>query len=188
MNPIRNAAAALGVAALVLAAGPVLAEPPGMGMGHPGMGMEHGGMGMGTDHGMGMQHGGATGHETRPHNAALHFLQMADALGLDDAQKARLRKLRDDWIESNAANEARLKAAESDLGTMLAADTFDLKPVDAQLAVIGKVEGQLWHAFAAQLKEIKDLLTDDQRARLRERHRMGPGMGMGMGQGMGMGR
>jgi len=189
MNPIRTAlgAAVLGTAVLALTAAPALAEPPGMGMQQPGAG-PHAGMGMsgGMGHkGMGM-HGGGMGHAMRPHNAAAHFIAMADALGLDDAQKARLQKLRDEWIESNAANEARLKAAEADLNRMLAADTIDLKPVDAQLAIVGKVEGQLWHAFAAQLKSIKDLLTDDQRARLREHHRMGMGSGMG-GSGMGPG-
>jgi Spy/CpxP family protein refolding chaperone len=188
MNPKRTpwVPAAWALAALALAATPALAEPPGMGhagMGHAGMG--HGGMGHG---GMGMQHGGkmggGEGHGMRPHNAAVHFLQMADALGLDDAQKARLRKLRDEWIESNAANEARLKAAEADLKGMLSADTFDLKAVDTQLSMVGKVEGQLWHAFAAQLAEIKDMLTDEQRARLRQRHGMGAGMGMRPGMGM----
>jgi Spy/CpxP family protein refolding chaperone len=186
MNPKRTpwVPAAWALAALALAATPALAEPPGMGHAS----MDHGGMGM--QHGAKM--GGGEGHGMRPHNAAVHFLQMADALGLDDAQKARLRKLRDEWIESNAANEARLKAAEADLKGMLSADTFDLKAVDTQLSMVGKVEGQLWHAFAAQLAEIKGMLTDDQRARLRQRHGMGPGMGMspgmGMGPGMGMHR
>lgn len=191
MNPIRTAwaPAAWSFAALGLVATPVLADPPGMGMGqHPGMGMAHGAMGM-EAHGMGMGmtgHGGM-GHEMRPHDAAAHFLLMADTLGLDDTQKDKLRKLRDDWIESNAANEARLTAAQADLGVMLAADTIDLKPVNAQLAIVGKIEGQLWQAFAAQLKAVKDLLTEDQRARLRDWHRGGPGAGMGPGMGMGMG-
>jgi hypothetical protein len=192
MNPIRTpgrtawAPAAWGLAALGLVATPALADPP-MGPGMHGAGMEamdSGDMGM-DHHGMGM-HGGM-GHEMRPHNAAAHFLMMADTLGLDDGQKDRLRKLRDDWIEANAANEARLKAAQEDLGNMLGADTIDLKPANAQLAIIGKVEGQLWQAFVGQLKTIKDLLTDDQRARLRDWHHRGPGMGMGFGMGPGMG-
>jgi len=191
MNPIRTTGtlAALGLAVLAYAASPAQADPPAMGMGmqHPGMGMTaHGEMGMGMDHhamGMGMMGHGGMGHEMRPHNAAVHFLMMADALGLDDTQKDKLRKLRDDWIETNSTNEERLEAAQADLNAMLTADTFDLKPVDAQLAIVGKIEGQLWHAFAAQLKGIKDLLTDDQRARLRDHHRMG-GSGMGMGPGM----
>ncbi len=188
MRPTRTpgrtpwAPAAWTLAALCLVATPALADPPGKGM-HPGMGMQHGGMGMGKDHGMGY------GHGMRPHNAAIHFLAMSDRLGLDDAQVAELRKLRDDWIESNATNEARLKAAQADLSELLAADSIDMKAADAQLAVVGKVEGQLWHAYVAQLKDIKDLLTDDQRARLRSWHSgmgHGPGMGMGMGPGMGM--
>jgi len=172
-----------GMLAAALLASPALADPPdGMGhppmggMGHPPMaGMGHPGMGGmmdGHDHGaMGRHPGG--GHEYGPHNAAVHFLGMADFLGLDDTQRDRLRKLRDDWIEANSTNEERLEAAQADLGDMLAADTIDLKAVNEQLTIVGKVEGQLWRAFAAQLAAIKEMLTDDQRARLREHHRMG---------------
>lgn len=163
--------------AAALLATPALADPPaGMGhpqmggMGHPPMsGMGHPGMG----EMMNRHHEGKGGHDFGPHNAAVHFLRMADFLGLDDTQQDRLRKLRDDWIEANSTNEERLEAAEADLREMLAADMIDLKAVNAQLAIVGKVEGQLWRAFAAQLAAIKEMLTDDQRARLREHHRRG---------------
>jgi Spy/CpxP family protein refolding chaperone len=169
--------------ALPLAAAPALADPPagmgpGMGGMHPGMGM---GMGMGP--GMDMPPGGGMGmgmgerggdHGLQPHNAAVHFLRMADALGLDAGQLDKLRKLRDAWIDNNAAAEAHLEAAQNDLKALLFADTIDTKAVETKLAEIGPIEGQLWRAFAQQLLEIKAMLTDDQRARLRERMRRHP--------------
>jgi Spy/CpxP family protein refolding chaperone len=160
-----------------LLAAPALADPPGAGTrpgmaGHPGMGMQggmgmHGGSGMGMHGGMGM----GRGQGLQPHNAAAHFLKMADALDLDDGQRAKLRKLRDAWIDNNASNEARLRAAQADLKALLFADTFDLKAVDAVLEKIGPIEGQLWRDYAQQLLEIKSMLNDDQRARLRQRMR-----------------
>jgi hypothetical protein len=165
-----------GALALALTASPALADPPaGMGPMHPGMGT---GMGMGSEMGPGMGSGGGMGmqgkggsHGFGPHNAAVHFLKMADALGLDAGQVAKLRQLRDDWIDNNAASEARLEAAQSDLKALLFADSIDLKAVEAALARIGPIEAQLWRAFAQQLLEIKGMLNDDQRARLKTRMR-----------------
>lgn len=157
-----------------LLAAPALADPPaGMGM-HPGMGVHPPmGAGSGPGMGMGMHEGmgdhGRGGHGLQPHNAAIHFLKMADALGLDAGQVEKLRKLRDDWIDNNAANEAHLAAAQGDLRRMLFADTIDRKAVEDELAKIGPIEGQLWRAFVQQLLEIKNMLTDEQRARLRQR-------------------
>ena len=144
---------------------------PGMGE-HPGMGMQgHGGMAMGKSSGHG-QHG------MRPHNAAVHFLKMADALDITDDQRAKLIKLRDDYIAKNATTEAQLKAGYSDLPGLLHANDIDMKAADALLNKVGKLEAQLWHAFAQQLHDIKALLTTEQKSALNDMHRMPhPGMG-----------
>jgi len=140
-------------------------------MGMPGMGM-HGGMGgMGMRGDQGMRHGGKEGHRFGPHNAAVHFIGMADMLGLDAGQVQKLQDMRDAWIEANSTKEARLKAAEADVKGLLSADDIDMKAVDAKLALIGQLEGPLWHDFARQLADIKGLLTDDQKAKLRQHHR-----------------
>jgi len=169
-----------GLLGAALAGAPAaLADPPGgPGMGRmepgmgPGMGMHPGmGGGMGPGMGMGGMHGDGHGmgqHRLQPHNAALHFLKMADVLGLDAGQMEKLRKLRDAWIDNNAANEAHLEAAQSDLQDMLFADSIDRKAVENKLAEIGPIEGQLWRAFVQQLLEIKATLTDAQKAKLRQ--------------------
>ncbi len=153
-------------------AGAALAAPPG-GMGGHGKGM----------HGATGHHGGYRGghHGLRPHNAAAHFLRMANRLGLDKGQVQRLRELRDRYIEEHAVTEARLRAAQQDLQALLRADTIDKDKAGELLGRIGQLEGQLWQAFIDQLATIKELLTPEQRQRLRMMHRrMGHGTGSGM--------
>jgi len=143
--------------------------------------------GMGK-HGMtGARHGGH--HSLRPHNAAAHFLKMARRLGLDEKQLQRLRELRDRYIEEHAATEARLRAARQDLQALLRAETLDKAKAGELLGRIGQLERELWQAFIDQLAAIKELLTPEQRQRLRMmHHRMGPGVGGGMPAGHPMGR
>jgi len=147
MNPTRTAwaPAAWALAALAMVAAPALAEPgPGM------------------------------GPRLQPHNAAVHFLRMADVLGLDAAQVAKLRRLRDAWIANNTANEAHLEGAESDLQALLFARSIDRKAVEEKVAQIGPAESQLWLAFTQQLLEIDQMLTDAQKAKVREIRRSHP--------------
>ena len=137
--------------------------------GHQGMGMQgHGDMGMGGHGKYGM----------RPHNAAAHFLKMATLLELTDEQTAKLTRMRDDYIAKNATTEEQLKAAYSDLPRLLYADDVDMKAVDALFDKVGKMESQLWHAYAQQLHDIKALLTPQQKASLKDAYNMShPGMG-----------
>jgi Spy/CpxP family protein refolding chaperone len=149
MNGIRTASAATVLATLALiaqvtAATPAAADPPGM------------------------------GPMLQPHNAAVHFLDMAGALGLDDAQVAKLRRLRDAWIANNSTNEARLEAAEIDLQALLFARSVDRRAIEDEVAQIGPMESQLRLAFTQQLLEIDQMLTDPQKARLREIRRRHP--------------
>ncbi len=121
----------------------------------------HGGM-KGGKHGM---------KQMEPHNAAVHFLMMAEKLDLNADQIAHLQALRDAFITDHAVHGAQLKAAKSDLKRLLHADTIDMAQVEATLATIGKVEGPMWHAFAKQLAEIKSMLTVGQRQVLKGMHK-----------------
>jgi Spy/CpxP family protein refolding chaperone len=160
---------------------------------HSGMGMS----GHGHGHGMGMMAGGMGMHGMHgmhPHNAAKHFLDMGPALNLTDAQIKKLTTLRDQYIDKNAMAEQQLKAAYDDLGRALYGDSVDMDTVNALLAKIGKLDGQLWHAYAQQLHDIKAMLTPDQKQALNNmwHHGMHGGMPMPhhhkpMGKGMGMG-
>ncbi|TPW16177.1 MAG: hypothetical protein FD130_1073 [Halothiobacillaceae bacterium] len=129
---------------------------PDMGA-HHGQSMGHSGHGMG--HGNQMQGYG-------PHNAADHFLKMGSHLKLSAEQNKQLTTLRDSYIEKNALAEEQLNAAQSDIGKTLFGDEVDLTAANALLDKIGKLESQLWRAFAQQLHDIKALLTPEQKKAL----------------------
>ncbi len=176
-RPGRRLARWAGGLALLLA-GAAAAASPGMMVSPMGM--------MGMKEGM-KAHGYGHGHHAlAPHNAAAHFLMMAGRLGLDEQQRRRLRELRDRWIEEHAADEARLRAARQDLQAVLRADTIDRAKAEELLGRIGQLEQGLWRAFIEQLATIKEMLTPEQRQRLRMMHRMMKGHGMGMPMGGGM--
>ena len=120
----------------------------------------HSGMGMsGHGHGMGK-------HGMQPHNAAKHFLKMGPSLNLTDNQVKQLTTLRDDYIDKNATAEQQLKAAYEDLGLALYGDNVDMKVVNSLFEKIGKLDSQLWHAYAQQLHDIKAMLTTEQKQSL----------------------
>lgn len=151
---------------------------------HPGMSMGgHGhGMGMGGGMGYGM-------HGLQPHNAAEHFLKMSSSLKLSDEQIKQLTKLRDEYIEKNATTEQQLKVAYGDVPRILYADDVDMNAANALFEKIGKMDSQLWHAYAQQLHDIKAMLTSEQKQALsslwQDRHRSMEGMhgDMPMGHG-----
>lgn len=173
-NPVQpaNLAVTLLLSALLLA--PAAFAQPGphapMGPMPGGMVGMHGGPGSpGGMHGGKGMHGG--GHQFGPHNAAAHFLQMADWLELTDSQVSRIRDMRDAWISAHAIHEAELDAAQDDLRAALFAPEVDKAAAEKALATIGTLEGQLWRDFVEQLAALKGLLDKNQRARLAERHR-----------------
>ena len=128
---------------------------------HSGMGMSAHGHGMGGGMGHGM-------HGMQPHNAAEHFLKMESSLKLSDDQIKQLTKLRDEYIEKNATAEDQIKVANEDLARALYGDSVDMNAVNALFEKIGKLDGQLWHAYAQQLHDIKAMLTAEQKQSLND--------------------
>jgi hypothetical protein len=128
------------------------------GMDQPGMGMEHPGMGQMWNH----ERGGGKPHWMSPHNAAVHFLQMKDALGLSEKQVSDLKGLRDAYRTENTVNEAKLKSAEEELREILEEDTINLEKAEAKLKEIGALEGPVWSSFIKQLAKIKVIVPKEQ--------------------------
>jgi hypothetical protein len=128
------------------------------GMEHPGMGMGHPGMGQMWNH----ERGEGKPHWMRPHNAAVHFLQMKDALGLSEKQVSDLKGLRDAYRNENTVNEAKLKSAEEELREILEEDSINLEKAEAKLKEIGALEGPVWYSFVKQLAKIKTIVPKEQ--------------------------
>jgi Spy/CpxP family protein refolding chaperone len=168
----RTGIIARGIAAvLLLSMGAIAAADSGMGA-HYGMG--------GKDH-CDMHKDGGWGHGgggMRPHNAAAHFLKMGDMLNLTADQTKQLTKMRDEYIQKNAAAEDQLTAAYDDVRRTLWTDQIDLSAANGLFDKVGKLESQLWRAFAQQLHDIKAMLTPEQRELLSGMWGDGPhGMG-----------
>ncbi|HKI82098.1 MAG TPA: periplasmic heavy metal sensor [Pseudodesulfovibrio sp.] len=108
------------------------------------------------------------GYEIRPHNAAIHLLMMAPAIGLSHEQVEKLMKMRDDYIKNNAVAEDMLKVEHMDLKWLLYADDFNKEAAEKKLGEIGKLEGQLWDAYVDQRAKISALLTPKQKDKLKE--------------------
>lgn len=163
--------------AVILLAGTALAASPAA---HAEMGMRgHGGAAMM----MGKSHGKMQKGEVYPHNAAAHIVNMGEMLQLSPDQTTQLRKLRDDYIQKHAVGEDQLAAARSDLKRELHADAIDMGRVNALFEQIGKLESELWRAFAEQLRSVKGMLNPSQKQMLREMHSETEMHGAGKGRG-----
>ncbi|MBI3593891.1 MAG: hypothetical protein HY200_02935 [Nitrospirae bacterium] len=142
-------------------------EMMGHPMMHPGMDpsgeMEHPGMGQMWGHG----YGGGKSNWMKPHNAAVHFLQMKEILGLNEKQVSDLKSLRDTYRTENMVNEAKLKGAEQELREILEEESINLEKADAKLKEIGALEGPVWSSFVKHLAKIKTIITKDQMKKMR---------------------
>lgn len=134
----------------------------------------------GTDHPMERSgpHGTNMGYLMKPHNAAIHFLQMKDALELSEKQVNDLKTLRDAYRAENGLNEAKLKTAEQELREIMEEDTINLEKAEAKLKEIGALEGPLWSSFVRQLAKIKTLVPKEQMKKMHEMKRSHPMMEM----------
>jgi len=145
------------------------------GMEHPSM-EGHPGMDGGWGHGYGHEYGGGgRDHWMKPHNAAVHFLEMKDALGLNEKQITELKGLRDSYRAENEVNEAKLKIAEDELRELLQEDAINLEKAEGKLKEIGALEGPVWSGFIKQLARIKAIIPKEQ---MRKMHQMRGGQPM----------
>ena len=142
----------------------------------------HGYGSMGYGHGMGM---GYLDHCQKdwmmtPHNAAIHFLQMKERLGLNEQQIAGLKTLRDSYRNENTIPEAKLKEAEEILKEMMMEDSINLEKAEGKIKEIGSLESGLWSSYVKHLAKIKTLITKEQLKKMWEMKRGGEGGHPGM--------
>jgi len=108
-----------------------------------------------------------------PHNAAVHFLQMKEALKLNDKQITDLKGLRDSYRSENTVNEAKLKVAEEELRDLMFEDSINVEKAESKIKEIESLKGQLWQSFVRQLARIKAIVPKEQMKMLHE-HRGHP--------------
>lgn len=114
----------------------------------------------------------------KPHNAAVHFLEMKDALKLNDKQVSELMALRDSYRAENTFNEAKLKVAKDELKELLFEDTVNIEKAEAKIKEIEGLKGNLWISFVRQMAKIKTIVPKEQMKHLHESGPMHRGMKM----------
>lgn len=164
--------------------------PMGKGMGQ---GMGHGmGPGMGCrsmkHDGFGMQRGGGM--------AIAGLLRNAEEIGLTDQQQADLKKMAETFQMDRIDREAALDKAQVKMRSLMMDDKAAESQVLAQIDQVSKLKADLQKMRYQHRKQVQNLLTDDQQAKLKELRKArwqdrfdgdddmpGPGMGRGMGRG-----
>ena len=123
----------------------------------------------------GMEHPRVQGEECKrnfgwmkPHNAAVHFLEMKDALKLNEKQVSELKALRDSYRAENTVNEAKLKVAEEELRELLFEDTVNVEKTESKIKEIENLKGNLWLSFVRQMAKIKTIVPKEQMKTLHE--------------------
>lgn len=147
--------------------------PMGGGMGMMGRGMMGPGM-MGP--GMGMMGPGMMG-------PGMMGPGMMHGLDLTAEQRTEMRRIRQEMRRQHWDTMGRLMEAHEELQELLAADEPDPAAVGEAHARIAELKRPMIEARIRAMNDMRALLTDEQRERLRSGPR-GPGMMDGMGRGM----
>ncbi|MHB9037198.1 MAG: Spy/CpxP family protein refolding chaperone [Armatimonadota bacterium] len=147
---------------LVIGAGVVSAQGPRGGKaGAPGMGM---GMGMGMGFGP----------------------QLAKDLNLTPDQIKQVQKLHADFMASTQGTREQLKTKMQELGQLWAQDG-DANQLKAKFAEIDTLRADLRDAGIDFALQVRSILTDEQRTKVRQMMKNMPGFGAGLCGGLGMG-
>jgi Spy/CpxP family protein refolding chaperone len=103
-------------------------------------------------------------------------------LDLTDAQKTKIAEIRDRQQRKGIQARADLQVAALDLRKLMRADKPNLASINAQIDKMATMRASQRKAQIATLFEMRDVLTDEQRTKLKELR--GPG---GIGEEMGPG-
>ena len=120
---------------------------------------------------------------------------MAGKLGLDDAQRGKLRDIHERQMRHDIQARADLQIGRLDLRKVLHAEKPDAGAINSQIDKLARMRADLAKSHVAAMLEARSVLTPEQQKKMRELHErgammdeMGPGEGHpGMMHGMGMG-
>jgi Spy/CpxP family protein refolding chaperone len=151
----------------------------GMGMMGPGGMMGHGGMGM---MGGGMMGGGGMGMMGPGAMMGPGGMGMM-GMDLNPEQQTEMRRIKRELRRQNWERMGQLMEAKEDLHELMASESPDPAAVGQAHARIAELKRPMIEARVQAMNEMRGLLTDEQRERLRSGPR-GMGMMDGMGRGM----
>jgi Spy/CpxP family protein refolding chaperone len=96
------------------------------------------------------------------------FLRFRAELGLTDDQASRLRGLRSEYRKQAIRRHADIRIARLELGDLLAEDSWNLPRAEEKIRQISTVRTEARLARLRALARARDILTPEQREKLRE--------------------
>ena len=96
-----------------------------------------------------------------------YILSRREELNLSSDQVRNLERLRSDYERDAIKNEADLRVAEVDLTELLRADSVDVKKAEAKIREIERLRAELRIARIRAIEQGKQVLSQEQRERLR---------------------
>lgn len=105
-------------------------------------------------------------------------------LGLDEKQKAEVKKVRSRVMKEMIKKRADEHVAGIELKDLLDKDPVDMKAVEAKLKQIDKVKTEMHLSLIRAREEVKSKLTPEQREKFKEIREIAPDMGPPMMGGM----
>jgi Spy/CpxP family protein refolding chaperone len=106
-------------------------------------------------------------------------------LDLSPGQRARMRELHQRQARRDIQTRAELQTARLDLREMMTSGHPERGAINAQIDKLARLRADQQKDRVATMMEARDILTPEQREKLRDMR--GAGMGMGMRNGGGMG-
>jgi len=155
-------------AAMLLVTGMAVAQ---RGRGGPGMGMGRSGGGGPCGLGLGIGLGPSGISE----------------LGLTKDQVAKFQKMTNQFTSDTQPLRAQLQTRLKELAVLWTAEKPDKSAIQSKIAEVDRVRAQIRNAMVDRTFAVMGVLTQTQRAKLRELVKSRPGFGVGMGYGLGLG-
>jgi hypothetical protein len=106
----------------------------------------------------------------KSHNAAVHFLQMKEALALNEKQVGELKALRDTYRLETTINEPKLRTAKEELTEILGEDSINVEKTDTKNKEISALKESVWTSFMKQMAKIKIIVPKEQMKKLHDRY------------------
>ena len=94
--------------------------------------------------------------------------RLAQELGLNGAQRTKMREAGERQMRRAIQERADLEISRLDLRQLVRADKPDQRAIDAQVDKIAGMRAQLQKERLAMMLEMRSMLTDAQRAKLKE--------------------
>ncbi len=118
----------------------------------------------------GSLHTSGHGHHQSASEFIEHILKFKEGMAITGEQAAKLQKINMDFKKTKIQMKADIQLASLDLHEALRNDEGDLSTVESQLKKVFEMKANLLLASVKAQREARDVLTDEQRSRMKAVH------------------